>query len=636
MLPNNFHFAAPFWLWALIALPVIWLFYGLFYKGHKGAYNKLKEFADPHLLPHLMSEGDEGKARKGGIYTSLLLWSLIWAGAILAMAGPRWDYTQVKAFTPSRNLVMILDLSRSMDAQDIKPSRLIRARQEIEDILNLGGGLRYALVTFDATAHIITPLSDDIKTLKYILPSLTTDIVYTQGANLKSALKMAGGMLASVGGREKHILILSDGGFDDGDASILRAEKELRQQNVRVHVMAVGTKSGAPIPNGKKGLIKDNGNIVISKLDSARLKRIASDGGGLYLKASYLDNDVKRLLSYIKLSGSGGKEAQKTTRFWEEHFYIFLFPLIFFMLPWFRRGATFPLILMLLAMQPISAQAFEWKDLFLNKAQKGEQAVQEHKYNQAIENFDDPYRKGVAQYKAGDYEAAEQSFQNVDRKEIENNAIYNLANAQLMSGKVEDAIKTYEDVLKKYPDHKEAKYNLEIAKKLLEQQKKNQQDQKNDKNQKDQKQNNQKSDKNKDQDENKKGENSDKQEDKENSQKDKSDKKQSEDSSKNSEQKEDKSDMNKSSKSDGKDQKQSEEEKKQQDSKGGKQAQEQEQKQSNDNQQQKQSENSVRTQKDIDADQWLNRVESNTEDFLKNKFYIESKRAGAKEGVKSW
>ncbi len=631
MLPDTFHFAEPFWLWGLIALPVLWSLYALFYKIHGDAYNKLKNFADPHLLPHLL-ENDKGqKSQKRGIWRSLLLWSLIWAGAILAMAGPRWEYTQVKAFAPARSLIMVLDLSRSMDAQDIKPSRLTRARQEIEDILSLGDGVKFGLIAFDAAAHMIAPLSDDVQTMKQLLPSLTTDIVYTQGANLSPALEMAGNMLKNAQGKEKHILILSDGEFNDSDAIILRAENSLRAQGVQIHVMGMGTPQGAPIPDGKKGLIKNNGAAVISKLEEARLRRIAHDGGGLYMKASYLDHDIKSLLSRIQTLGAAEKEAQKTTQFWEEHFYIFLLPVVFLILPWFRRGAVFPaLIAVMLMMQPSSAQAFEWKDLFLNKAQKGQRAVQEQKFDQALEQFDDPYRKGVVQYKAGDYEAAVQAFEQAGRDDIQESSRYNLGNAQLMGGKIEDAIQSYEALLKDRPDHEDAKHNLDIAKKLLEQQKQQDksQDQKQDKN-KSENQDQQDSTQKDDQGEKgKDSKDSDKKaEEQKRKEKEQSGKQDDEDSSEKQ--------MPEDNQQETESQEKKEEDKERKDNKSNaSDSNEERQKEAQDNPVKTRSE--PRTQKDINADQWLNRAKSNPKEFLKNKFYIESQRARAQKGAKPW
>ena len=126
---DNFQFAEPLWLWGLTVLPVLWAIYALSFRQHFSG-SKLESFADPHLLPHLLGDETKQGPQKNHTVRTLAIWSLVWALGLLAMAGPRWDYTDVKAYVPASNLVILLDLSRSMDAADVKPSRLARARQE--------------------------------------------------------------------------------------------------------------------------------------------------------------------------------------------------------------------------------------------------------------------------------------------------------------------------------------------------------------------------------------------------------------------------------------------------------------------------------------------------------------------------
>ncbi|MCB1782680.1 MAG: VWA domain-containing protein [Alphaproteobacteria bacterium] len=714
MLPSplqNFEFALPLCLWGLVLIPFVWAFYGLFYRQGFGSRTKLEAFADPHLLPHLLAEDEHGPRKSQTIWKSLLIWSGLWMLGILAMAGPRWDYTEVEAFTPARDLVVILDMSRSMDAQDVKPSRMARARQEIEDINLNAKGMNIALIAFDSAVHVITPLTDDRSTLEGLLPSLNTGLVYTHGANLVPALKRAGEMLAAQPGGEKHILVLSDGGFEDGAVAILKAERMLLQQGVKIHTMGLGTTQGAPIPDGKGGFVKEKGNVVLSHLDDKALRRIAQDGDGVYLEASYLDRDTKAILSQAERPATGGV-SQKTTRFWEERFYVFLAPLAVFLLPWFRRGTVFPLLLLVLLF-PAPAQAFDWRDLFLNREQQGRQAVEQKQYDEALEKFDDPYRRGVAQYKAGDFEAAEKSFAEAKRPEVEASARYNLGNSQLMSGKVEDAIKSYEDVLKSRPDDPDAVHNLEIAKKMLEEQKTQQQQNKDQNNQQQDKNNQQQQDQNgqgqdnKDQDqkedqqngqqnardqpvqdqskdqshEDAQSQNGDdqKQESSEDQAGNQSDQEQQDSQAQNNPKDGEKSSEEQSAENqekntlEQKNEAQGQDEKQQQaqssDQKQDEQKQDQhEQAQQKSEQQEvqdqasrdedaqeradRQSQDSQpgdhdkeesgmprqakRTQQDIDADQWLDRIKDDPQAFLKNKFYIESKRQNAREGDQPW
>ncbi|HVY55219.1 MAG TPA: VWA domain-containing protein, partial [Thermodesulfobacteriota bacterium] len=475
-LPATFHFSEPFWLWGMAALPLIWMLYLSFFERSARNAGNLKDFADEHLLPHLLAQEEKSGGKSRNIWLPLTAWSFIWTFGLLAMAGPRWGFTEVKTFTPGRDLVILLDLSKSMDAQDVKPSRTARARQEIEDIVKASKGTNIGLIAFATVPHMITPLSDDTQTLSSLLPYLKPDLVYTQGSYLSPALETAGEMLKPASGNDKYVFIISDGGFDDGDASILKAEESLRSQGATIDVMGMGTPEGSPVPDARGGYIRKNGSLVFSRLEEDRLKRIAHDGGGIYLTASYLGDDTQSLLSEIETAASANHEAKKTTRFWEERYYIFLIPFALLLLPWFRRNAVFPVILAaFIAMHISQAQAFDWDSLYLNDNQQGAKYLQEGKYDNAVDKFDDPYRQGVAEYKAGKYEAAARSFEKADRPGIKTDALYNLGNAQLMSGKIEDAIKSYEDVLKTDPDHADAKYNLEIAKKLLEQKQQNQQ-----------------------------------------------------------------------------------------------------------------------------------------------------------------
>lgn len=633
---QNFQFADPSWLWGLVLLPVLWILYKFFYK-QGGTETKLEEFADPHLLPHLMAEEGQKNGKRNRVWLSLLIWSLLWGFGLLAMAGPRWDYTEVKAFAPARNLVILLDLSRSMDAEDVKSSRLARARQEIEDINRLAHGMNIGLIAFASVPHVTTPLTDDRETLNRLLPSLKTDLVYTQGSNLSPALRRAGELLSAEPGREKHILVISDGGFQDSDAQILKAEKELSKQGISVHVFGLGTAQGAPVPDGGGGYVKENAKIVISRLEQDRLRRIAQDGHGLYKTASYLESDTQGLLS--KVNRATESEMQKTTRFWKERFYLFLAPLALLLLPWFRRNSAFPILVFLL-LQPAPAKAFEWSSLFLNKQQQGKVAIEQKRYDEAAQKFNDPYRRGVAQYKAGRYEEAAQSFTAADRPDISTDAQYNLGNAQLKNGKIKEAIASYENVLKDHPGHEDAAYNLEIARKMLEQQKKqqrqdNKQDQKQDGQQGDQKQQSQQQNQNQ----------ADSQQQRSPQAQNGADKsEQQRESGEQNEQKQ--QDENKKSESGDQDEYEQKNEERQQAQSGKEGDEQQAQQESKDRQQASENiENqdidqtprkAEKTQKDIDADQWLNRIQNNPETFLKNKFYIESKRQGAQQGDHPW
>lgn len=481
----GFHFAEPQWVPALLLIPLLWGMYRLF-KANTQQGQKLRAFADAHLLPYLL---EDHRAAGGGFSAlhSLTLWSIVWACAVLAMAGPRWDYTDTKVYRPSGELIILLDLSRSMDVADVKPSRLARARQEIGDVLHYSQGVNIGLVAFAKIPHMIAPLTDDRQTLMRLLPSIKTELVYTQGSRLVQALDMAGRMLSQDQAKiERHVLILSDGGYEDPEAQIYRAIRALTDRGVRIHVIGVGTTQGGPVPNGQGGFYRGRtGSAIIAPADFGRLRGIARDGQGVYLEATYQQEDTRAFLAEIGAGQADEQEdGERVIRQWEERFYIFLLPGLLLILTWFRRGAVFPAVLVALMLVPAPARADSVRDYFLTEEQKGRKALEEKNFEQAEEIFkDDAYRRGVVQYKAGDYEGAAESFDQADRPEVAEDARYNLGNARLMAGRIEDAIKAYEEVLKGNPEHQDAAHNLEIARKMLEEQ---QQDQKSDQNQQNQ------------------------------------------------------------------------------------------------------------------------------------------------------
>lgn len=486
------EFSHPLFLLAILAIPFAWIF---FYQI-KFPSASLEKFIDAHLLQHLLLGANKEKRWK-----SLLLWSFSWTCLTLALAGPRWDYREVETFVPDQHLVIVLDLSESMNATDIKPSRLTRAKQKIEDLLNNSKGMKIGLIAFAADPHMIAPLTEDSETVRHLLRSLDTSVVYVQGSRLGSALEMADHLLEKE--QNKSVLVISDGGFEDTSGAILTAKK-LRNQGTQLYVMGIGTPEGAPIKGSK----------TLSKLEKNKLKELGT----------YLEPHEELILEPVVTSS-------KKEKIWEEYFYLFLLPTLPIFLWWMRRGYLIPLLLF-----SFNAEAY-----FKNTEELGVEAVQEGRYEEAFQILQDPYRKGVAAYKAGHYAEAETLFSRSNRPEVALSAQYNLGNALAMSQKLKEAIAAYEEVLKKDPDHIRAKENLELLKKMQEEEKQNQQKEE--------------------------------------------------------------------------PEKQEEEEK---------------------SDQQQEKPNETKTEEEQNADLWLNQIESDPKDFLKNKFYIESKKNKTQKGIDPW
>ena len=568
---KEFNFAHPLWLLGLLIIPVIFALFFFFYRKDTPSH-QLEKFIDRHLLPYLALKENH---KKGSFLKTLVLWSSVWACLTLALAGPRWNYREIETFSRDQSLVILLDLSESMNGADIRPSRLVRAKQKIEDLINLASGVKIGLIAFAADPHMIAPVTDDKEMIRHLLPSLETDLVYVQGSKLSVALNMAASMLESEPGSNKALLVISDGGFEDAGA--ISVAKKLAENGLIIHAMGIGTLEGSPLKDAGGNVIKRNGIPILSRLEQEKLKSLAEAGGGYYLEARYSDRDESLILQDLEKRSDVAMNLGSKNRLWDERFYLLLVPALFIILFWFRRGYVFSLLPFLL--MPF----FSLEASFKNHEELGKEAFDLKDYETAVSQFQDPYRKGVAYYKAGKFEQAEEMFKSSTREEVALNAGYNLGNSLAQQQKFKEAITAYEDVLKKWPECTKAKENLELIKSMMKEEessdsgdgKKEESDPKDSKNeQRDSKEG----------EEQKEQESSDVQENKEaQSEEAQSDKQEPSDEAPN----------------------------------------EKEQKQ-------------VASQEEQDADLWLNQISNDPKTFLKNKFYIESKKNATTRGVDPW
>lgn len=615
---SQLHFAHPLWFWTLLIIPLVWGLFFLYYRGQQPLH-QLEKFIDKHLLPYLLLRG--GHKRKRG-WTHLLFWSFVWSCLVLALAGPRWDFREIDTFTRDQSLAILLDLSESMNAEDVSPSRLGRAKQKIEDLLSKAKGVKIGLIAFAADPHMIAPITEDKETIRHLLPSLDTDLVYVQGSKLSPALEMAATMLENEPGNNKAIVVISDGGFED--ASAIRTAKRLAEKGIVLYTIGVGSVEGVPLKDRKGVLAKKNGSLIISKLEKDKFREISKIGHGRYFDADHSEQ-VALIFADLEKRSDIQQEAHKTQRVWEEHFYLFLLPIIPFFLWWYRRGYIFALLLFTL--MPNFSQA-TLTEYFYNAEQQAAKAYENGDNTTAAHAFQDPYRKGVAYYRMGDYPAAEEMFRQSTRPEVAPNAAYNLGNALVQQNKLKEALAAYEDVLKKWPDNKQAKDNLELVKKMLEEQKPQEPQEKQDpKDQKDQKDQKEKQEQQKEQQQNEQKEDASKNEDTADPSKEKS----SQNDSKSAEEKEDNAQNKENSDKEESDPKLPE----------GKEptAEEEEAQQSQEPKESPQPDkekSQPRSQEDLDADLWLSQIKNDPKSFLKNKFYIESKKNGTREEVDPW
>ncbi|MBW4050227.1 MAG: VWA domain-containing protein [Proteobacteria bacterium] len=296
---SRLHFLHPYWLLALPPLVglAVWLARR---RGRDGPWPRL---LDGELLPLLrLSEGGAGRS-------PWLLFGLIWTVAVLALASPSWQRQITPAYRAPAAWVVALELSPSMDAADVAPSRIVRARFAVEDLLAAAHDARVGLLAFAADAYPVAPITSDVATVRNLAQPLSPSLMPESGDRLAPALKEAGRLLHAAPGTDRQVIVLTDG-FTDPARALLTA-RELHHQGITVNIVGVGTGGGAPEPNGNGGFVRNaQGQVVLTRLDAGLLRRVAAAGGGHYVPLSGLPALIADLHAAGSRQMSSGVAAQ--------------------------------------------------------------------------------------------------------------------------------------------------------------------------------------------------------------------------------------------------------------------------------------------------------------------------------------
>jgi Ca-activated chloride channel family protein len=451
---GDFHFLRPLWLLALLALPLLW--YAL--RRGDGDAQAWRGAVDAHLLRHLL-ERDEGS--RGHAPHWLL--GVAWALACIALAGPAWERLPQPLFQNRAARVIALELAPSMLSQDVKPSRVERARYKISDILRRSGDAQTALIAYADDAFVVAPLTDDSNTVQNLVDALDPGIMPAPGNSTARAIELGARLVSQAGLREGELVLVADAASSDAGAAAAKA----RAGGVRVSVLGVGTEQGAPVAAAGGGFLKDSsGNIAMPRLDAAALAAVATAGGGRYATYSTDARDLDTLLDDLRPSAPDEAIAAnaQTARFLDRGPWLLLLlvPLAGF---GFRRGWL--MLLPLVLAQAPRAEAMTWTDLWSRADQQAQAALDAGDAKQAQALAHDPRLRGSAAYRAEDYAGAAQDF---DRPDAE--AQYNLGNALAKQGKFPEAIAAYDRALKQQPDMDDAVANRKAVEDWLKKQQK--------------------------------------------------------------------------------------------------------------------------------------------------------------------
>ncbi|WP_395373210.1 VWA domain-containing protein [Marinicella sp. W31] len=458
---SDFHFLRPLFL---LALPIVMvaLYYWLRSKQGRDGWHSS---CDPHLLKAMQTNS----ASKGSAWQ----W-LYWPIAVLtvaALAGPAFRELPSPVVRNQAALVIALDLSKSMLADDLKPSRLQRAKFKIKDVLSGREDGQTALIAYAGDAFTVTPLTDDTDTINELLDSLDPDIMPVTGSNAASALNKAGELMQQAGLNKGGVLLITDG-VDQNSTS--EAASDLEDLGYSTSVLAVATEAGSPIPT-RQGFLKDkSGQIVVPKLDVTPLQAVARAGDGSFNLISNSGADIAQWMQQPvdEEETDTLDESKENRQFQDDGPWViaFIIPMLALL---YRRGIL--MCVLFLPMLPQGVNAFEWQDLWRNPDQQAWQALQNEEAEKAENLAEDQALKATAAYRQGQFDRSAQLFSGDGQNSLESH--YNRGNALAHSGNLEAALSSYEQALLIDPQDEDTLYNKQLVEDALKQQQQQQQEQ---------------------------------------------------------------------------------------------------------------------------------------------------------------
>ena len=422
-----FRFEDPIYLWLLVLIPVLALVRFISYRNQK---RKLRKFGDPKLLKELMP--DVSRFRP-----SIKFWILLVALALLIfmLARPQMGTKISQEKRTGIETIIALDISNSMLAEDIVPSRLDRSKMMVENLVDHFTNDKIGLIVFAGDAFVQLPITSDYVSAKMFLSSIDPSMMATQGTDIAAAINMGMNSFTQEEGIGKAIIVITDG--EDHEGGALEAAEAAKKKGMRVYVLGVGSSKGAPIPiPGTGDYMKDNtGNTVMSALNEDMCKQVAAAGGGVYIHVEnnsaaqqQLDNELDKL----------SKKETSTTVYsdYDEQFQAFgILALLLLIIEICILDRRNPLMknLSLFGKRKVTTTILLLMVVMSGMAQTDRQYV----------------RQGNKQYRAGDFANAEVSY----RKAIEKNprnpqAAYNLGNALMAQKKDSAAIEQFQNAAK--------------------------------------------------------------------------------------------------------------------------------------------------------------------------------------------
>ena len=448
---SEFHFLRPLWLLLVpfgALLPWLW-------RRSRDVQRRLRSNIAEHLLPHLLiTPQDQQRLRPVHLVCAVLV-----LGA-LAAAGPTWEQDRPDFLENRAPLIIAIDLSPSMDATDVQPSRLEAAKHKLHDLIQRRAGSRSGLIAYAGSAHLVLPPTDDPELLNTFIQALSTDLIAKQGKDVGAVIEQAKRLLAA--DKSPGTLLLITDGADTSQLGGL--DKQLNDSPLQVQILAVGSADGGIIHDANGQPRTDsNGRPVLGSFDQAALEKLASAVDAPLGSLTLNDDDLQWIELHAQQHFQAASDEQRELH-WKDAGYWLCWPLLLIGLFSVRRGWSLNwmaglLLALGIGWQPAPAEANALSDAFFTPDQQGRWAFEHEHFPQAAAHFVDPYWKGIAAYNAADFDLALASFARLETPQ----AYFYLGNIYVRRFKFDQAIAAYTQTLKLQPQFPEATANLALA-----------------------------------------------------------------------------------------------------------------------------------------------------------------------------
>ena len=307
------YFASPEFFWLVILVPLIPVVYGIL---RSLRLRRLRRFGDEALVRELMPSWSRSKG-----WVRIVLFTLGFLCFVIGLARPQMGAKLKEHETKGAEIMICLDVSNSMLAEDYSPCRLERAKLAISRVVDKLQGDRIGLIIFAGTSFVQLPITTDYISAKMFLGNINTESVPVQGTAIGEAILTAAKSFSAQSEKSRAIIVITDGENHEDDA--VDAARQAAELGIKIYTIGVGSQHGQPVPvNGE--LLKDReGNIVVSRLDEATLKKIASEGGGAYVHAGGEEFGLNPIIDDIKKMEAEKYNSIVFEDFDEQYMYFF-------------------------------------------------------------------------------------------------------------------------------------------------------------------------------------------------------------------------------------------------------------------------------------------------------------------------